>query len=271
MVTAKIVTLTTDFGAKDPYVAELKAAILKISPDAIIVDITNEIEKFNIPMGAFMLASAAPYFPDGSVHVAVVDPGVGTRRRSIVIQTPHSFFVGPDNGLLIFAAEKQGILRIHELSNPRYILAQISHTFHGRDIFAPVAAHLTRGVTLETFGPEIHDVGRPKFSKIEKKTNMLLGEVLHVDDFGNIITNIDEGIISQLRLKAMVSIELSSKRLKLRFCKAYGEVEPHEPLALIGSHGYLEISVNQGNASNKFKTKAGDKIGVLFTENAVYK
>ena len=268
MVTAKIVTLTTDFGAKDPYVAEMKAAILKISPDAVIVDITNEIEKFNIPMGAFMLASAAPYFPEGSVHVAVVDPGVGTRRRSIVIQTPHGFFVGPDNGLLILAAEKQGILRIHELSNPRYMLAQISHTFHGRDIFAPAAAHLTRGVTLETFGPEIRDVVRPKFSKLEKKNDMLLGEVLHVDDFGNIITNIDEGVISQLCLKAMVSIALSCKRVKLRFCKAYGEVEPHEPLALIGSHRYLEISVNQGNASNEFKTKAGDKIAVLLTDNA---
>jgi S-adenosylmethionine hydrolase len=271
MVTAKIVTLTTDFGAKDPYVAEMKAAILKISPDAIIVDITNEIEKFNIPMGAFTLASAAPYFPDGSVHVAVVDPGVGTRRRSIVIQTPQGFFVGPDNGLLILAAEKQGILRIHELSNPRYMLTPISNTFHGRDIFAPAAAHLTRGVTLETLGSEIHDIVHPKFSKLEKKNNVLFGEILHVDDFGNIITNIDEGVISQLCLKAMVSIELSTKRLKLRFCKAYGEVEPHEPLALIGSHGYLEISVNQGNASNEFKTKAGDKIGVLFTENAVYK
>jgi S-adenosylmethionine hydrolase len=269
MVTPKIVTLTTDFGNKDPYVAEMKAAILKISPNAIIVDITNEIDKFNISMGAFTLASAAPYFPDGSVHLAVVDPGVGTPRRSIVIQTSHGFFVGPDNGLLILAAEKQGILRIHELSNPRYMLTQISHTFHGRDIFAPAAAYLIKGTTLETFGPEIHDVVRPKFSKLERKNDMLLGEVLHIDDFGNIITNINEGMISKFYLKAMVGIELSSKRLKLRFCKAYGEVEPHEPLALIGSHGYLEISVNQGNASSKFKTKAGDKIGVLFTENAV--
>jgi S-adenosylmethionine hydrolase len=213
-------------------------------------------------MGAFVLASAAPYFANGSVHVAVVDPGVGTRRRPIVIQTQKSFFVGPDNGLLVLAAEKQGIMRVHELKNPRFMLPQVSNTFHGRDIFAPAAAHLLNGVKPEAFGPEIREAAKPEFAKVTRKNNILVGEILHVDGFGNIITNISEKEMSQIQVKDAVNIELSSCKLKLKLCKAYGETEHREPLALIGSHGYLEIALNQGNAAIKFKTIAGDRISV---------
>jgi len=258
-----MITLTTDFGLKDPYVAEMKAVILGICPNAVIVDITHEIAKFNIRMGAYVLASAVPYFPEGAVHVGVVDPGVGTRRRPIVIQTKQSFFVGPDNGLLVLAAEKQGIMRIHELANPRFMLPKVSHTFHGRDVFAPAAAHLMNGVKPEEFGPEIRKAVQPEFAKVTQKNGALVGEVLHVDGFGNIITNINEKEVTQSHVKAEVSVDLAGHKLKLKLCQAYGETKPHTPLALIGSHGFLEISINQGSAAKKFETKPGDKIKLL--------
>ena len=257
-----MITLTTDFGLKDPYVAEMKAVILSICPNAVIIDITHEIARFNVRMGAYVLASAVPYFPESSIHVAVVDPGVGTRRRPIVIQTRRGFFVGPDNGLLVLAAEKQDIMRIHELTNPRFMLPKVSHTFHGRDIFAPAAAHLMSGVKPEEFGPEIRKAVQPEFAKVTQRNGVLVGEVLHVDGFGNIITNINEREVAQSRVKDAVSVELPSCKLKLKLCKAYGETEPREPLALIGSHGFLEIALNQGNAAKRFKTKAGDRVTV---------
>jgi S-adenosylmethionine hydrolase len=262
-VPTKIVTLTTDFGLKDPYAAEMKATILGICPKAVIVDVTHEITKFNIRMGAYVLASAAPYFPDGAVHVAVVDPGVGTRRRSIVIQTKQSFFVGPDNGILVLAAAKQGIESIHELTNPRFMIPKVSDTFHGRDIFAPAAAHLLNGVKTSDFGYEIREAKEADFAKVMRKNDVLFGEVLHVDDFGNIITNINQKEIAENQVKGEVSVEIAGNNLKLKFCKAYGETKPQEPVILIGSHGFLEISINQGNAAKRFETKAGDKIKLL--------
>jgi S-adenosylmethionine hydrolase len=259
-MSTKIISLTTDFGLKDPYAAEMKAAILGICPNAAIVDITHEIEKFSIRMGAYVLASAVQCFPKGTIHVAVVDPGVGTRRRPMLIQTRRGFFIGPDNGLLILAAENQGITGIHEITNPRLMLPRVSSTFHGRDVFAPAAAHLANGVQPTEFGPEIRDAAKPEFTKVTLGKDVLVGEVLHVDNFGNIITNIGEKEIACIRMKDVVNVELSNQKLKLKLCKAYGEVKPQEPLALIGSHNYLEIALNQGNAATQFKTKLGDKI-----------
>ena len=265
-MSAKIVTLTTDFGLKDPYAAEMKAAILNICPTATIIDITHEIAKFNIRMGAFVLASAASYFPKGTIHVAVVDPGVGTRRRPILIETKQGFFVGPDNGLLILAAEKQGVEHVYELTNPQFMLPRVSSTFHGRDLFAPAAAHLANGVEPEKFGPEIRDVEKPEFAKVAEKAGVLVGEILHIDDFGNIITNISTEWITRLVVRGWVKVELPTCKVKLKFCKAYGEAKPREPLALIGSHDYLEISVNQGSAAEKFGSKPGDRIAVGLPE-----
>jgi S-adenosylmethionine hydrolase len=259
-VPTKIITLTTDFGLRDPYAAEMKAAILGICPNVAIVDITHEIEKFNIRMGAYVLASAVPHFPKGAIHVAVVDPGVGTRRRPILIQTQQGFFVGPDNGLLILAAEHQGISRIHEITNPQFMLPRVSSTFHGRDVFAPAAAHLANGVHPTEFGPEIRDAVKPEFTKVTRRKDVLVGEVLHVDNFGNIITNIGEKEIARIHMKDVVNVELPNQKLKLKLCKAYGEAKPQEPLALMGSHNYLEIAINQGNAAAEFATKSGDKI-----------
>jgi len=254
------VTLTTDFGLKDPYVAEMKAVILSISPNTSIVDISHKIEKFNIRMGAYILASASPYFPEDTIHVAVVDPGVGTRRCPILIQTKHNYYVGPDNGVLVLAAKNQGIEHIHEISNRKLMLPKISHTFHGRDIFAPAAAHLANGTPPVKFGPEIDKIVTPKFAKIVKRKDMLVGEVLYIDGFGNIITNFREKEIESMNVKDVINVKLKDVMMKLKFCKAYAEVEPYKLLAIIGSHSFLEISINQGNAAKKFKIKVGDKI-----------
>ena len=164
-----MITLTSDFGLKDPYVAEMKGVILTINPNATIIDITHDVEKFDIRMGAFMLASAAPYFSKGTVHLAVVDPGVGTERRAILVQTKQGFFVGPDNGVLMLAAKNQGIEHTYELSNPKFMLPKVSATFHGRDIFAPAAAYLDIGVKPAEFGPEITDAVMPEFTRVKRE------------------------------------------------------------------------------------------------------
>jgi S-adenosylmethionine hydrolase len=255
-----MITLTSDFGLKDPYVAEMKGVILTINPEATLIDITHDVEKFNIRTAAFMLASAAPFFPKGTVHLAVVDPGVGTQRRAIVIQTRKGFFVGPDNGILVLAAQNQGIEHIYQLANPKFTLPTVSSTFHGRDIFAPAAAYLSRGVPPEDFGPEIKDLVTPDFSMVRRADGSLTGEILHIDGFGNIITNISGKEIGTSG--KTVRVELPRASIKIPTGTAYAQAKPQEPIALIGSHGFVEIGLNQGDAAEKFHVKAGDKIKV---------
>lgn len=238
----------------------MKAAVLRLCPDAVIVDVSHEIEKFNIRMGAYVLASAAPHFPKGTIHVAVVDPGVGTQRRSLLIRTKLGFFVGPDNGLLFLAAERQGLTSIHEITNPKLMLPHVSSTFHGRDVFAPAAAHIAKGVPPAEFGPEILEVVKPEFAKVKRVKGGLAGEVLHVDGFGNIITNVNEEELGSLHAIGSLDVSLPTFKAKLKLGIAYAETKPEEALALIGSHGYIEIAVNKGSAAEKFKAKPGDKI-----------
>ncbi len=257
---AKIVALTTDFGLKDPYVAEMKAVILSVCPNAVIVDVTHEVERFNIRMGAYVLAAAAPYFPKNTIHVAVVDPGVGGQRRSIIIHTERGFFVGPDNGLMFMAAEKQGIVAIREITNPKRMLPKVSNTFHGRDVFASTAGHLANGVSLTDFGPEIRDVFKPEFANVKQEENGLVGEVIIVDGFGNIITNINQSEMAAFQEESIVNVELSKSKLILGFHKSYAEAKVGEALVLVGSQGFVEIAVNQGSAAANFGAKPGDKV-----------
>ena len=255
-----MITLTTDFGLKDPYVAEMKGAIYQINPKATIVDVSHLVDKYNVRMGAFILASAVPFFPKGTVHVAVVDPGVGTERRAIIIHTKQGFLVGPDNGVLMLAAQTQGIKHICELSNQKFMLPQVSSTFHGRDIFAPAAAHLEKGVKPQEFGPEITDPVTPKFANIENKNGALLGEVLHVDSFGNVVTNINPAEIKDAKT---IKVALHHVTLELPFSKAYGELQSREPLALVGSHGFLELALNRGSFSEKYRVNPGDRFELV--------
>lgn len=259
----KIITLTSDFGLKDPYVAEMKAVILSISPKTKIVDITHRIEKFNIRMGAYTLAAACPYFPKGSIHVAVIDPGVGTKRKAILMQTKNAYFIGPDNGVLALAAKGQGIKHIYRIENAKFMLPRISDTFHGRDIFAPTAAHLANGTPPSEFGPEIHRIVMPKYAKITKIKTTLMGEVIHIDGFGNIITNLREEDCELMGMKKTVNLKLKDTRLKLKLCKAYSEVKAQQALVIIGSHNFLEISINQGNAAENLQIRVGDEVTLI--------
>ncbi len=255
-----IISLLSDFGHKDPYVAEMKAVILSINPEAHIVDISHEIEKFNIRMGAYVLASAAPYFPEKSVHVGVVDPGVGTQRRAIIVETSRSFYVGPDNGLLMLAAQKEHITNVYTIDNPKYMMPKVSRTFHGRDIFAPAAAHLAAGSEPSDFGPVIDDYIVPDFAKSRQRNGELLGKVLHIDDFGNTISNISAEDLKNVGIREgnTIQVMLGDRTLTLKFCSAYGEVPGGTSLALVGSSNFLEVAVNQRNASRTFGAKVGD-------------
>jgi S-adenosylmethionine hydrolase len=249
-------------------VAEMKAVILSTAPNACIVDISHEIEKFNISMGAFILASAAPFFPNGTVHVAVVDPTVGSKRHPIIVETKRSFLVGPDNGLLMLAAQREGIQNVYRIVNKRYMRMTVSKTFHGRDIFAPVAAYLLKGEKPQVFGPKITEYTIPKFAKAHVKGMMISGRILHVDDFGNIVTNAYAKDVEKAGFKESekLLVEFNGEKVVMRFCSAYSEVPEKTPLAIIGSHDFLEISINKGNASEKFNVKPGIPIRILPAE-----
>jgi S-adenosylmethionine hydrolase len=225
-----------------------------------MVDITHDVEKFNVRMGAFILASTASFFPKGTVHLAVVDPGVGTERRAIVIQTKKALFVGPDNGVLMLAAEKMGIEHTYQLANPKFRPQKISNTFHGRDIFAPAAAYLDTGVEPSEVGQEIEEAVEPKFVIVKNKDNIIKGEILHIDGFGNLITN----ITMQAASIKEICVNLQNQTFTLPFCKTYGQMQAKQSIALVGSHGFLEIAINQGNAAHKFQVKVGDTVEVGF-------
>ncbi|MCW4021566.1 MAG: S-adenosyl-l-methionine hydroxide adenosyltransferase family protein [Candidatus Bathyarchaeota archaeon] len=256
-----IISLLTDFGQTDSYVAQMKAVILSINPDVRVVDITHQVTKFNIYMGAFCLASAAPHFPLQTVHVAVVDPGVGTKRRSILVETKHNLYVGPDNGVLMLATQNETITHVYCIENPDYMLSKVSNTFHGRDIFAPVAAHLTTGVKPCEFGPEIHDYVVPNFAKPQTKKGTIVGQVLHIDDFGNIISNISAQQLNQANIHSgsIVCAEVGDKTLDLPVFLAYGDVNQNDCLVLVGGTGFIEVAVNQGSASKLFDVTVGDR------------
>jgi len=259
-----IITLLSDFGLKDPYVAEMKAIIMTICPEARIVDISHFIEKFNVRMGAFILASGARYFPDGTIHIAVVDPGVGTRRRAILVETKRAFYVGPDNGLLMLTARREEIKRVYSVTNPKFMLPRVSSTFHGRDVFAPAAAHLARGTPPTCFGPEIKDYEIPHFAEALLQTGKVVGEVLHIDHFGNIITNIMSTELEKagVKSKQRLSVRLKTRSFHANLCRAYGDAAPRGVLAVVGSHDFLEVAVNQGSASERFNASVGDSVAV---------
>lgn len=260
----RIITLTTDFGLRDPYVAEMKAVILSISPNATIIDITHHVDKFNIQMGAYVLASACPYFPKGTVHVAVVDPSVGSKRRPIIVETERGCFVGPDNGLLALAAkEVDGQARVYEITNMEFRLPSVSRTFHGRDIFAPAAAHLACGRCPADFGKEIHQMISPKFMRTIRRKGALEGQVIHIDDFGNIITSFTAKQLQTVKIEDEVHFKIGEVKLTVKLCKAYDDVKKQQPLAIFGSSNLLEISMNQGSAAIKFNVQVGNKISIF--------
>lgn len=233
-----IITLLTDFGTKDYYVGAMKGVILSINRSATVVDISHEIKPQQILSAAFVLENSYKYFPSGTIHVAVVDPGVGSSRRAILVEAQGHFFVAPDNGLLSFVFRKSDDFKAFVLENENYFLPNRSNTFHGRDVFAPVAAHLSSGVQPEKFGRQIFDPIILEVSEPRKiSDSRIVGEIIHIDRFGNLVTNIKaEALPEKFRLK--IGGHVIEKHLRF-----YAEANQAEPFSIIGSSGYVEISV----------------------------
>ena len=249
-----IITLTTDFGLVDPYVAIMKGVILSLNPQARIVDITHQLAPGDIRGAAIVLKQSFAYFPQGTVHVVVLDPGVGTTRRPVAFLTERYIFVGPDNGVLgPIITEGQGTL-IH-LNNPSFFRHPVSSTFHGRDIFAPVAAKLSAGADVFAMGEVVGDPVILSLPRPARKGQVLKGEVIKVDRFGNLITNIEESTLRDFLGHDNCTIAVGPIKIE-NISRTYGDVAVHSDLALIGSSGFLEISVNQGRASDRFENQS---------------
>jgi S-adenosyl-L-methionine hydrolase (adenosine-forming) len=256
-----IITLTTDFGYSDPFVGILKGVILGIHADAQIVDLTHGIPAQNVLAGALALWSSVGYFPPGTIHVVVVDPGVGGDRRPILMQLDSDYFIGPDNGVLSLALEDRKPTRIVQLSNDAYHLQPKSRTFHGRDVFAPVAAYLARGTSPEILGDAINGFVQLPWPKPKFKDKVIEGEVLYIDRFGNLFTNVRERDLTGRGDKEIVvrfgSVEITEVSAN------YTAGENGEYIALINSWGLLEIALCRDNAAMRSGISVGDTVEIV--------
>jgi S-adenosylmethionine hydrolase len=249
MMIGMIITLTTDFGLADPFVGVMKGVILGIAPNARLVDLTHNIPSYDIPAGAFALASAFRYFPAGTVHVAVVDPGVGGRRSPIAVAAHGHILVGPDNGVLSLSAGPPGPeVRAHKITNERWFRHPVSQTFHGRDIFAPAAAHLALGAPMELAGPPLAEIVQLKLA--EKAT------VLGVDKFGNLITS-----LRPEALAAGFTLRIAGEEIR-NLRSSYEEAPAGELFAIVGSAGFVEIAIKQDSAASRLSIQRGAEIEV---------
>jgi S-adenosylmethionine hydrolase len=263
-----IITLLTDFGTRDEYVGLMKGVILTINPSVTIVDITHQIDSQDIVQAAYAIHSAYRYFPAGSVHLIVVDPGVGTGRSLLALEMRKQYFVAPDNGVLTILFNEEAVTSLIRLTNSNFFLETVSRTFHGRDIIAPVGAHITQGVDLHKLGDEIAPANAVWLENLQPRTldtGEITGTVVTVDHFGNLISNIDYQMLVQVDLsgqKKKIRIEIGSHTIYGIF-QTYEDGRPNTPLALIGSRGYLEVAVNQGNAAQILNARKGDTVRVI--------
>ena len=252
-----LITLTTDFGLADNYVGVIKGVILGIDPTATIVDISHDIAPQDVREAAYVVYTAYPYFPPDTIHVVVVDPGVGSRRRAIALQAAQASFVAPDNGVLSYVLAREGMRKAVSLTNSRYHRPTVSHTFHGRDIFAPVAAHLARGVPLTELGEPLTEI--VTFSLPQPQVlpdGNVVGHVLHVDRFGNLILDVREG---DRILGEGLALEVAGRRIQ-GLGRTFTDVPAGELVAYIGSSSHLEIALREGSAAQSLGKKRGDRI-----------
>jgi S-adenosyl-L-methionine hydrolase (adenosine-forming) len=254
-----LVTLTTDFGIGSPYVAQMKGALLAICRDADIVDVTHAIAPQNIREGAIVLGDVTPRFPPGTLHVVVVDPGVGTSRRLVYAEIVGQRYLSPDNGLLSWLLKHHALGRAFALENRQLWSETVSFTFHGRDVLAPVAAHLCRGVSPDDLGPPIVDLATIRWPEANVHPDRLAGEVLYVDSFGNLITNIDAALLDRLGARSERIVECSGARIS-GVQATYGLSRTGEVVALVDSQGRLEVAVVNGSASERLEAREGTTV-----------
>lgn len=264
-----VITLLTDFGLRDGYAGIMKGVILSINPSAVIVDITHDIDPQDILEAAYRIQSAYRYFPPGTVHVVVVDPGVGSERSIIALKKGNHVFLFPDNGVLTLLVDEGEVDSVVRVDNPAYFLDSVSSTFHGRDIFAPVAAYLSKGVGIERIGTVMALDKLLRLRAVRPSvlpSGELAGRIVSIDRFGNLITNIDTVTLEKkyaigtwADLQIMIDGAALQKIIS-GISRTYASVSTRQPLALIGSSGYLEIAVNCGSAADRFQAAKGDRI-----------
>ena len=264
MTVPRWTTLLTDFGSRDPFVGIMKGVIAGLAPHARVIDLSHHVAPQNVEQGGWLWAQAVPFFPVETIHVAVVDPGVGSARDILVAQTSDAFFIAPDNGILGYVVDRAALRALVSLRDPRYFLAPVSETFHGRDIFAPVAAHISRGVPLRSFGPPKEDpvwleppaaTRRPAGGSAGAEE--VIGRIMDIDRFGNCQTNVrlsPGDPVLEIRVGGQVLAGLS---------RCYTDVPVGDPLALVGSSGFLEVSVSQGRADEQLRLAPGLPVTVL--------
>lgn len=259
--TPPLITLLSDFGAKDYFVGAVKGVILSINPAARMVDITHEIPKHDVEAAAFTLRAVCSSFPAGTIHFAVVDPGVGSNRKALLIFSGGRFFVGPDNGLFSYVMEDDAV--VYELTNTNYFRQPLSQTFHGRDLFAPVAAALSSGIKAETLGRRIEEWVTLPSLKPKKLRNGLEARVIQIDRFGNCITNLTPADIHAEEIGSVTQLKLGGKRID-SFRRFYGDHARagKRPFAIWGSAGFLEISAENESAAELLGVKRGEKVVV---------
>ncbi|GAA6617781.1 S-adenosyl-l-methionine hydroxide adenosyltransferase family protein [Scytonema sp. NUACC26] len=256
-----MLTLLTDFGTRDVYVGVMKGAIAQINPKLTVVDLTHEVPPQDVAVARFCLMDAYLYFPIGTVHLAVVDPGVGSTRRAIAVEFARGYLVGPDNGIFSGVLSENPALAAVELTNPKYWRTpQPSSTFHGRDIFAPVAAYLSSGVSLKQLGVSIDVTSLVQLEIAECTTTEtgIVGNVQYIDRFGNLVTNIPGCDV----LGKSWSVEVAG--VTIPYCGTYSDVKIGEAIALIGSHGWVEVAVNNGSARSQLQMELGDRVVIYF-------
>jgi len=256
-----VISLITDFGLTDNFAGVIKAVILKINPDAQIVDICHEVRPQDITQAAFLLKASFKYFPFGTIHLVVVDPKVGSKRKRIVVKTRNYYFIAPDNGVLWPTLKDELPIEIIEIANDKYFLKPTSDTFHGRDIFAPIAAYISKGKDISEFGKRIRSIKELVLPRVKIIPKVLTGEIIYIDRFGNLISNIDKDILYNFIENRKFKISIKNKTI-YRISNNYTEVPNLKPLALIDSYNYLEIAINCGSACNYLHVHKGTKIKV---------
>jgi S-adenosylmethionine hydrolase len=261
-----VITLTTDFGVHDHYAGTMKGVMLNINPAAQIVDICNSVPSYDLLSGALTLAQAYSYFPPNTIHVVVVDPGVGTSRRPILVEAGNYRFVGPDNGVLSFIYDREERVSVRHITSEHYFLQPVSTTFHGRDIFAPVAAYISKGVEAAKFGEVITDYLRfatPRPTAVAERA--MKGLVMKVDNFGNLITNFRPGDVPQLLQTPTPQFRILAGKGDIRALHStFAEGAPGEVFAILGSSGFLELATNRGSASQALGAGRGSEVTIQF-------
>lgn len=258
-----IITLTTDYGTNDHLVGTVKGVILNINPDANIVDITHNVPPYDVLDGALAIGSAYRYFPPKTIHLVIVDPGVGTSRRPLLVRGGTQYFIAPDNGVLSMVYEREASLSVYHLTTEHYHLRPVSRTFHGRDIFAPVAAWLSKAWQPQSMGEAVTDFKRLALPKPKSENGAVTGMVLRIDNFGNLLTNLTPGDFPEEILKSgTLQMRVNDREVK-RLVANFAQGEPGEPVAIIGSSGYIEIAVNKGNAARLLAAARGANVTLV--------